>query len=169
MNDTRIGYSRNMARKILNKLSITKLPIPLKPVLESAKITIKYSQSMKKKCSGIIFPTTRLISINAYHHIYRQRFTIAHELGHFFLNHEGGKFIDNTGFEGSYGSGIIEKDEELKVADREANEFAAELLIPLALLKENYKKLKSPKALAELFNISETALWVSLIKHNMIK
>jgi Zn-dependent peptidase ImmA (M78 family) len=107
--------------------------------------------------------------VNENHHVHRQRFNIAHELGHYFLNHEGGQFIDDVGFDGEYGTGIMEKVKELKIADQEANEFASELLIPLKFIKADFKNENNPEILARRYNVSEAALFVSLLKHRLIK
>ncbi len=66
----------------------------------------------------------------------RQRFTIAHELGHYMLNHQRqGVFVDTpekyfTLFRDSNSS----KGEDFQ--EREANAFAAALLMPLDLVRE---------------------------------
>ena len=165
----RIGYSRNMARKILIQHSIASPPVLLEPILKHEGLEVRFSVKMGKRGSGIFYPSRKQLFVNANHHIHRRRFTIAHELGHYFLNHEGGKFIDDVGFDGEYGTGILEKGKELKIADKEANEFASELLIPLKFIKEDFKDNNDTKILADLYNVSSAALFVSLLKHRLIK
>lgn len=85
----------------------------------------------------------------------RQRFTLAHELGHFFL-HEGKRFRDNYA---STSSSNYDVDE---VA---ANAFAAELLMPsLAveyfITKENLKEVDE---LANVFKVSLKAMTYRLV------
>ncbi len=77
----------------------------------------------------------------------RLNFTIAHELGHIFLEHLS--IAD-----------ILKTDEERELEDLEANEFAGKLLIPeKTLLLCNFVSI--PKV-AEFFNVSNTALWIRL-------
>lgn len=107
----------------------------------------------------------------------KKRFTAAHELGHFEL-HKGLAVVADTQYElcNWYQSGSHEK---------EANEFASELLIPTALFQEQCKGQKfGPKllmSLAEAFLVSRTAailkfqragnhpIMVVCVKHNRIK
>ncbi|MCG1041698.1 ImmA/IrrE family metallo-endopeptidase [Mycetohabitans sp. B8] len=65
-----------------------------------------------------------VIEFNASEPALRQRFTIAHELGHFALNH-GPRFRDSTENFSLANDDLIEA---------EANKFAAELLMPAAVV-----------------------------------
>lgn len=70
---------------------------------------------------------TREIRINKYEPLVRQRFTIAHEIGHILLSHEGISYRDT-----SY---TIYKDLIERMNEVTANSFAAELLMPEKLLR----------------------------------
>ncbi len=77
----------------------------------------------------------------------RLNFTIAHELGHILLDHLS---IPD----------ILKTDAERDLEDLEANEFAGKLLIPeKTLLQCNFVSIP---AVAEFFNVSNTALWIRL-------
>ncbi len=94
------------------------------------------------------------IYINSHTHPNRQRFTLAHELGHFVLGHKRRQwedFLNET-------SGVP--------MEQEADAFASGLLMPKALLK-TFKDLP-PKKLAQLFKVSEAAMWVALDTNNLI-
>lgn len=84
----------------------------------------------------------------------RRRFTVAHELGHLALGHlspGNPKFRDPaTNF--SYSAH--------KAEEREANRFAAELLMPANTLKYaiERKNLHSVDDLADLFGVSQVAM-----------
>jgi Zn-dependent peptidase ImmA (M78 family) len=99
----------------------------------------------------------------------RRRFTIAHELGHYLLNHQRqGVFIDTTEkyftlFRDSNSS----TGEDFQ--EREANAFAASLLMPRALLLEGMaiinqleesreEEFDLVKGLAIRFNVSKLAM-----------
>lgn len=63
----------------------------------------------------------------------RKRFTIAHEIGHFIIP-------THRGLENICGSKEVESwHKGLKPAELEANEFAAELLLPTGLLRDRFK------------------------------
>jgi Zn-dependent peptidase ImmA (M78 family) len=90
----------------------------------------------------------------------KKRFTAAHELGHFEL-HKNLAVVADTQYELAnwYQSGSHEK---------EANEFASELLMPTSLFQGQCKNQKfSPKllvALAETFKVSRTAAILKFLK-----
>lgn len=72
----------------------------------------------------------------------RKRFTIAHELGHFVLNHQRvGAFVDTP----SEYFTILYRDQKSSTGEfwqeREANAFAAALLMPRKALLEEMKKI----------------------------
>lgn len=83
----------------------------------------------------------------------RQRFTVAHELGHFALGHE-----DSPRDSGNFFSSRDPK-------ERQANRFAAALLMPESLVRHYYTNGadRSVAALAQLFGVSKDAMGYRLI------
>lgn len=73
----------------------------------------------------------RRIVINKFEPEYRQRFTIAHEIGHIILNHQGKSYRTNN-LE-KY-AGTISRMNEIA-----ANNFAAELIMPEKLVKQSLR------------------------------
>ncbi len=104
------------------------LPVPVNEIAKRKGITIKYG-ALEEDMSGFLFTRTgqTVIGINAFHSPTRQNFTIAHELGHFVLKHHGEFFVDRKGrmINRDYKSGL-----GIDPIEREANAFAAELLMP---------------------------------------
>ena len=100
----------------------------------------------------------------------RQRFTISHELGHFALRHnaQGNNtlFIDKD-FIVKYRSDKKYSSEEI-MQERDANEFAAELLMPLHLIKaemakkeyEDLSEVEFIERLAKAFDVSVPAMTI---------
>lgn len=84
----------------------------------------------------------------------RKRFTIAHELGHYFL-HCDGKLKDSFFEMRSNFNGKNKDPKEI-----EANKFAAELLVPEKLILLEYKKMLVPekRLLAIKFGVSEDVI-----------
>lgn len=70
-----------------------------------------------------------VIGINSMHHPKRQRFTMAHELGHYFLHKDTEGDLEDTILFRSTGYGD-------KGIESEANKFAAELLMPEDMFRE---------------------------------
>lgn len=87
---------------------------------------------------------------------HRQKFTIAHELGHCCLH----CWTDEAAhWEYRIDESILCNEAELK-KEREANIFAGELLIPESVLKEKYNRMLIPslKNLAEIFRVSTSVM-----------
>lgn len=136
--------AKNLARSLIKKTSIQKPPILIKTIFKSLpeKITI----SGKDLGTGDGFSSPKKITYNSTHPDTRIRFTIAHELGHILLGHNtSSRMIDLT---------TKEPKEEL------ANVFAAELLVPLSLLKTENLLAESLSGLAKKYWVSnEVMMW----------
>lgn len=93
---------------------------------------------------------TWLISINSEHNKKRQRFTLAHELGHYILHRE-----QNAEFKDA----VFFRDEVLDSMEYKANEFASELLMPEKLVRHCINDgLRNIGELAERFGVSAAAM-----------
>lgn len=87
---------------------------------------------------------------------FRQRFTAAHEIGHFVLHRHkiGDQLEDNYMLRAA---GMSSKEET------EANNFAADLLMPWHLINDEMKQgPKSVEDLANIFNVSRIAMAIRL-------
>src|SRR6266446_867472 len=85
------------ARKVLRELGIKHGPVKMKPLLEKLGIEL-VAEDLDKELSGVLIKEDQqiLIAVNSNHSPTRQRFTIAHEIGHFVLAHPGEMFVDKT-------------------------------------------------------------------------
>ncbi|OPL09825.1 MAG: hypothetical protein AVO34_05260 [Firmicutes bacterium ML8_F2] len=122
----------------------------LRQIIESYGIMLDYWPLME--ISGMFWyapdkkPT---IAVNSEHPPVRQRFTIAHEIGHFMLDH--GKYFVCLDLEGDYRRNLLE---------RHANQFAAELLMPFEKITAQIKKNRNIREIAQHFQVSrEAAYW----------
>ena len=81
--------------------------------------------------------TGAVIGANKSHHPYRQRFTIAHELGHFLLHEGQDVHLDESrgAFRVNLRSPESARGEDND--EKEANLFAAELLMPAIFLEQD--------------------------------
>jgi Zn-dependent peptidase ImmA (M78 family) len=101
----------------------------------------------------------RSIGVNSRHGIVRQRFSVAHELGHYLSGHEDFSGEHHLKIEGR----PIYEDPEYR-QELEANEFAAELLMPRFILKKDVQEIGLDiTALAQKYKVSEQAMWIQLI------
>lgn len=94
---------------------------------------------------------------------YRKRFSIAHELAHHFLHLSAdGEIVDHATdlFRDTEVGGETLTEERLR--EIEANRFAAALLMPAQLVREQWGKTGSIPQMARLFNVSETAMGIRI-------
>lgn len=157
-----MGTPDREARALIARLSLTGPPVDVEAVARLLGVSVEQAD-LGEDVSGVLIRKDNLsvIGVNMAHHPNRQRFTIAHELGHFRL-HQGGTFIDKglyvTFRDAESGSGTIRQ-------EREANQFAAALLMPASWLTEAFRNhpfdLGDEDALSALsrqFEVSTQAL-----------
>lgn len=135
-------YIQALAESLLNKHNVKHGEVPVTDIIETFGIEIRLEE-VDEDLSGFLFrdltKSKAVIGVNATHPDTRVRFTLAHELGHFLL-HEGetvhfdgrrpGMTVSLRGVEASKGTDDNEK---------EANLFAAELLMPARFLEKDLR------------------------------
>jgi Zn-dependent peptidase ImmA (M78 family) len=94
---------------------------------------------------------TWVVGVNAFHHINRKRFTIAHEIAHFMLHSaQQASFHDRT---------FSRRATDPSPMEREADRFAAELIMPEPMVRNLIASgVTSLSALAERFRVSALAM-----------
>ncbi len=105
------------------------------------------------------------ITVNAQHPETRQRFTIAHELGHYMLHrHLVGDGVDDDKAYRSTAGGKYHNTNIGPQQETEANQFAAGLLMPKSLIEraKSATGFMNAAELARLFNVSEHAMSIRL-------
>jgi Zn-dependent peptidase ImmA (M78 family) len=144
------------AERVLSDLKINTIPVPVEEVAERLGAKLSYEPfDDEEDISGVLYRSEEqiVIGINSKHVKARQRFSIAHEIGHLVL-HKGALFVDKTvRFNRDAISSKAVDQKEIQ-----ANQFAAELLMPENLiLNEVNKRLKKKSKLSELVIIDELA------------
>jgi len=84
----RFGFARTQARNLLRRLGVSSVPVPVAEIAQRCNLQVVPCHRWADAVSGLLLPRQRLLGYNARHHPHRQRFTIAHELGHDVLAHE---------------------------------------------------------------------------------
>lgn len=119
------------ARDVLVRLKIQSIPTPVEKIAKLLGVQVRFSP-LDEELSGMIYikDGVPIMGVNSLHHPNRQRFTIAHELGHFELHREmitSHVHVDKSfpvlmrNVTSSTGTDQVEV---------QANQFAAELLMP---------------------------------------
>jgi hypothetical protein len=116
--------------------------------------------------SGLLFPAERRIYVNAVEAQRspgRRNFTIAHELGHWHLHRADGSDVHTRFCRSDDVGGDVRAVRDAAHIEREANRFAAALLMPEALVRDQAAQLRlHVSVLAERFGVSNLAMRVRL-------
>lgn len=154
------------ARNVLSKSKVDSAPVPVEALASSQGITVQ-RVPLDDELSGMSFIKDGLsvIVVNATHHPNRQRFTIAHELGHHVLHAnylQNNVHVDKAVLHRNNRSsdGVDQK-------EIQANAFAAELLMPTAMMRK-YKDVDindehQLSALAKQFRVSTSAMAIRIL------
>lgn len=155
---------------VLRHSKVTKAPVDVLKLAQSQGAVVQFGP-MPDELSGFLYrsgPNEKpIIGVNSLHSETRQRFTIAHELGHMLL-HKDEVIIDRkfqVHFRDSRSSSAND------IAEIEANFFASQILMPekfvLQSLTEKAFDLGGEAFIEELameFNVSLTAMTYRLSK-----
>jgi Zn-dependent peptidase ImmA (M78 family) len=164
----RYSLARRKAQDILRDIHIRKPPVPVEDIAGLVGALIHY-EPYEGQVSGLVHrqpDNSAVIGVNSSHSITRQRFTIAHEIAHLLLHRNERFHVDERapiGFRNEESS-LATKDPEI-----EANQFAAELLMPAKFLVSEIKSLPNNmetelaiQELADRFQVSEQAMTLRL-------
>jgi hypothetical protein len=126
------------------------LPVPVEAIAED--LLGLHVEEGEIPCSGLLLPADRLIVLRADEPPARQRFTLAHELGHWVCQVREGR----PGAVYCRAADIAPGADRLR--EREANVFAAELLMPEEAVHVESTIAASAVDLAARFGVSEEAM-----------
>ncbi|MGY6126057.1 ImmA/IrrE family metallo-endopeptidase [Paraburkholderia strydomiana] len=127
------------ATQLLSTAGINNVPVDVERVAQAAGATVLF-QALESELSGLLLKQEDgvIIGVNSQQARTRQRFTIAHELGHLVMEHQGEMFVDGT---------VLRRDEKSSRAidplEIEANGFAAALLMPAAWVERELNEGKN--------------------------
>ena len=185
------SHPRELARALLMKHGVSKPPTPMEAIVKAEGLDlVERSWGANSPLDALLLRSRRLIAVNADKPRLRRRFSVAHELGHYALNHDYLK---------SFGA-IVDIDHPPENShptggsfEAEVNEFANELLVPRLLLlelrpkpepqdddsKESFrpfadlaKRLRATplteEALAKRFDVSVQVIFIALQKHGLL-
>jgi Zn-dependent peptidase ImmA (M78 family) len=143
--------------RILTAHGVKSAPVPVEEIAKQNDISIAKAPS--DKFSGLLFRKENgpaFIALNSSESPVRQRFTIAHELGHYFLHPNKTSFVDYRDNK----KNILRGPKEVQ-----ANQFAAALLMPKRFLEKDVVSFASEglteenvALLATRYNVSEDAM-----------
>ncbi|HVV15043.1 MAG TPA: ImmA/IrrE family metallo-endopeptidase [Candidatus Paceibacterota bacterium] len=153
------------AEEVLSALNVKSIPISVEEIANQLKI--KIGRAPSSEFSGMLIRKDgrALMGINNSEGTARQRFTIAHELGHYFLHPQNDTFVDYRQNE----------KEPRNHREREADMFAAALLMPRKEVTKDFQKIVRKgfseielHKLAGKYEVSDKAMRFRLVNLNML-
>lgn len=143
-------------------------PTPLFDIVRDLDLTVYATDEFAQHQSGSICNEDGrfVIYVNALHPKTRQLFTIAHEIGHYILHRDllTSEHIDtveqpiNNGHPALHRTHKTQYNVNEQEMEIEANEFAAELLMPQDFFVKKWEESCSIDEVAEYFGVSQSAV-----------
>src|SRR5260370_4459521 len=124
-----------LVQRLLETNEIEQAPVPVGIIAKGEGARI-FFQSLEGDVSGFLYRdnANTVIGVNTHHAPVRQNFTTAHELGHLLLHDQEQLHVDHD-FRVRLRDDVSSQGTD--EAEREANFFAASLLMPKRLLEED--------------------------------
>jgi len=176
MNKQKLDQIEQQAEKILRDNGAWHVPVPID--LVAHRLNLKTEASvLGDEISGLLVVEKKrgAIGYNSTHAPVRQRFTVAHEIGHYVMHVKDSTrsrlFIDRF---------VAFRDDESSAGNDweevEANAFGAALLMPARLVREEIKKHNLDlddeddlNSLAKQFNVSTSAMSYRLVNLGLLR
>lgn len=163
-----IKIAEKRAQDLLERHGVEQAPVDVERLAQDEQFRVHF-QALEDNVSGVLVrgkDSPGTIGVNATHHPNRQRFTIAHELGHGLLHPD-----QPTVFVDEYM--VHFRDDASKTVpdprEMEANAFAAALLMPEKLLRRDLRERVldamdevAVRSLARRYRVSQQALTIRL-------
>jgi hypothetical protein len=144
------------------------IPVAVEAIAEDL-LGLRVERSSEIDCSGILLPAERKIVLNAAEAprdvppLRRFRFTIAHELGHWICHVAGAAHPQPT-----YCRSRDLSEDADRALEREANVFAAELLMPEQAVRDAWRESPDVDSCAALFDVSPSAMGWRLYSFGLV-
>ncbi|MDF7674127.1 ImmA/IrrE family metallo-endopeptidase [Acetobacteraceae bacterium ESL0709] len=155
MTDHKPDYPKVMkeVQRLLEQFGCKEPPVDPLKIAKALDINVKFVTfgTKSKNVSGFYDPSENAIYVNADDPSKRQTFTIAHELGHACLHKDWARTEDYR---------VLLRYTESENSDfreKEANAFAAHLLVPRFMLIKYVDKVRIPD-LADMFAVSKDVI-----------
>lgn len=177
----------------IQKYNVQSPPTPLDEIITEEGLTIASMRWGKdSQLDGLLVRNKRIIALNIDKPPRRQRFSLAHELGHYALNHD---YIKQLGPAIDIDHPPENAHAHHESLEAEADEFANEMLVPGEVLKRmrgtaaqkrrdaseafhrpfaglvkrvHQERVLSEKELADLFEVSMEVLFIALTRQKLL-
>lgn len=154
------AVTRDLLEETLGTIDNLETPVNLAKILEKYKFTLYYALFKDPNVGGAYKKADHIIIVAKDDPIKRQFFTVAHELGHYFLHNKRQDVF--------YRKQAVEFNNNESLEEKEANWFAASLLMPKELVIKTWNHKQSVEYLAAKFGVSQTTAYWRLKNLNLI-
>jgi Zn-dependent peptidase ImmA (M78 family) len=149
------------AQALVTEHGLTRAPVPVEKLANALGAEVR-RHAFEDDTSGMLIRDAGrvIIAVNSAHAESRQRFTIAHEIGHWIL-HRGRSLVVDATIKVNLrakSSGFASQREET-----EANQFAAALLMPTASVQSLYEKTSNGQTLDRIVGVMSARFKVSSV------
>jgi len=169
---------QSQVESLLERFHMTIPPVDVASIAEQ--LHVELQKADLGEISGLVFQEKGkvIIGVNSKHSANRQRFTIAHELGHFFLHAQNPLYVDKV-FALKLRDHV--SSEAIDIDEIEANAFAAELLMPTKMILNDIQNISTildsetgdlddlAKKLSEKYAVSKQAMAIRLINIGLVQ
>ncbi len=166
MSESQIDKPHIRAQQLLAQLGIKSPPTPVEKIAKALGAEVRFAP-LDDELSGMVYVKDGIpiIGVNSLHHPNRQRFTIAHELGHLELHRK--MITSNIHVDKAFPALMRDAKsatgtEQIEI---EANQFAGELLMPRSMIDQalagkqfDIDDDRPIEELAKKFRVSKQAL-----------
>jgi Zn-dependent peptidase ImmA (M78 family) len=167
--ECRVASAESEALNLRQRLGLSEIPVPVHRLADAMSVPI-VEEALDRNVSGLLLrrDNSYAIGVNAAHSHVRQRFTIAHELGHLMLHPGRDLILDHVQLNLRDNTSSLGTDRQ----ERQANAFAAELLMPRSEALAEVRRLldrggtidsRFVRDLAEGFDVSDQAMEYRLV------
>jgi hypothetical protein len=155
---------KNRAEKIVGEHRMSSFPINPIIIAQEENIEVRPKNDCAEGISGVLIKVGDQCGImysTFYNNIGFENFSISHELGHYFLEYHLDKLLDSSGIHQSK-AGFVSSDQY----EREADIFAASLLMPEDLFKDNLWRFeKGLTGIIGMSDLCKTSLTATAIRY----
>ena len=137
------GYAREKARQVARQHGFVHPPVVAHKIARDVGFEVRQGTKLGRLSARLV---GKVIEVNPDEPAVRQRFSVAHELGHHFLGSR-------------HGDG--------KLAERGADAFAGELLVPGPMLSDAMQTTTDAEALRKKFAVSGQVLRIAAEHHKL--
>lgn len=162
------------AARLLEENNVRRAPVPIDAIARAQGLDVRYAPTTDDVSGALVRNgKSAVIAVNSAQHENRQRFTIAHEIGHFVLHKRTERHFDED-FRIDYRN--LVSSEATQRNEIEANAFAAALLMPEGFLKKDFLRMEADEidadhaipTLAVRYKVSRRAMELRLLNLGFI-